>query len=533
MDSSPSPVEVVVDGKRLEAKAEGFRIPASHQSVSFRLGRSPGDTVEGTRRMRFKLDGVDNAWRQIASEMCLMVRFADEAGDQVGQRIFSVDGISAGWRGNIEGSSFSERRETVRVPADGVRVTIAISSSGPPTAMGIYAIRALKVLRGTAGGNEVVYETSSASEGEPVPHGWARSGTRPSMAKMIRSGSGEAFCIIDDDPSAHAEWNLSRGVAPGVHPGELLTVEWSEVYNIGMGNRFDVNYGRLNAGAYRFWSDELDAYGNSLTAPQPMDFAVLKPFWKNGWFWMGGSAAAALLIWFACRAIIQMRVRQHLARAEQEHLVEKERLRIARDLHDDLGARLTHISLMSGLAENDPQSASARESFQRISGMARELVAALYQTVWTVNPEHDHLEALVNYICQLTQNLCEPAMIRCRIHSCEVPSQRRVRSEIRHNITLGVKEALHNAIKHSGATEITVRIEFRDPLLAIKVADNGRGFDAAVVTPGCGLANMRRRMTALGGTLAIESSPNAGTTITFEAPIPVADPERTVISAAP
>ena len=63
------------------------------------------------------------------------------------------------------------------------------------------------------------------------------------MARMVRLGSGDAFGIVDDDPNAHAEWHSSRAIAPAVQPGELLTVEWSEMHDIGMGNRFEVNYG--------------------------------------------------------------------------------------------------------------------------------------------------------------------------------------------------------------------------------------------------------------------------------------------------
>ena len=516
--ATPSAVEVIVDGKPLEAQAGEFRIPASQKAVSFRMGQAPDGTGNGTRRMRFKLDGVDSSWRQIGSEMCLMVRFADAAGDQVGQRIFPADGISAGWRERIEASTFTRRRETLRVPAGGVRVTLAISSSGPPTAMGVYAVRGLKILREAPGGINLVFETQSGAEPESVPPGWARSGTRPSMARVVHTGAGDALCIIDDDPTAHAEWNVSRAIAPVVQPGELLTVEWAEAYNIGMGNRFEVNYGQLGAGAYRFWSEELDTSGRPLGGSPPLDLVVLRPLWKNAWFWLGAVVLGGLLLWVVCRAIIQRRIRQQLARLEQEHLVERERLRIARDLHDDLGARLTHISLVSGLAENDPQSASSRESFRRISSMARELVGALYQTVWTVNPENDHLEALVHFLGQLTQNLCEPMGIRWRIHSCPVPNGRRVTSELRHNITLAVKEAVHNAIKHAGATEITARIQFADPRLIITIADNGRGFDPATTAPGNGLTNMRRRMESIGGAMNVAHS--SGTEIRFEVPIP-------------
>lgn len=495
--------ELLVDGKVFPVTGN-VRIPASHRTVSFRLGKSAQEDPEGCRRMRFKLVGVDEEWRQIASEMCVLVRFADALGDQVGQRLFPVDGASSGWGGTIENSTFTRRLETVRVPAGAVSVTMAVSSSGPPTAMGVYVVRGMKIR-----GDELDNKS------------WGRTGTRPSMAKMVRTKEGEAFCIVDDDPGAHAEWSLTRAAAPRVAPGEVLSVEWSEMHDIGMGNRFDVNYGRLNAGAYTFWSEELDATGRPLATAQAFAIKVPKPFWRSVWFWLGASAAAGMLLWLGGRAIIQWRIRQHLAKMEQERMLEQERLRIARDLHDDLGARLTHISLVSGLAENDPQSASARESFQRISGMARELVAALYQTVWTVNPEHDNLEALVNYLCQLTQNLSEAARIRCRIHSCEVPDQRPVTSEVRHNITLAVKEALHNAVKHAEATEIVVRIEFEDPRLKISITDNGRGFDPQRAPQGNGMKNMQRRMESMGGGVSIQSSSAEGTAVCFEVQIAV------------
>lgn len=523
-----APVQILVDGQTLPATPERAltRIPASHKTVSFRLGHSPQVFPEKTRRIRFYLEGLDSGWRQIASEMCFIVRFVDANGDQVGQRIFPVDGTSPGWRGSLGNSTFGDRREAVQVPAGSAQVTLAISSSGPPTAMGLYAVRALRIISSAPDGSSARYEMEpgqSPNSQDAPPPGWGRSGTRPSMASIATISAGTtAFCVLDDDPNAHAEWVLSRGSAPRVQSGETLTITWSEMFDIGMGNRFDVNYGSLSAGTHIFWSEELDATGNSLGRPQQVHLLVSQPFWKSIWFWVGASLFAALLIWSVCRVIIRRRLRLHLARAEQEHLIERERLRIARDLHDDLGARLTHISLMSGLAEKDPHTPSSRESFQRISGMARELVAALSQTVWTVNPEHDHLEALVNYLCQLTQNISEPAHLRCRIHFCEVPGERRVTSETRHHVTLAVKEALHNAIKYSHATEIVLGIEFADPHLKISITDDGEGFDSATVVPGNGLANMRHRMSLLGGSVSIKSVAGEGATVRFVVPIPAA-----------
>ncbi len=516
-------VELLIDGQPFSMSPGVARVPASHRSVSFRLGKSAQEDPEGCRRMRFKLGEIDEGWRQIASEMCVLVRFADAKGDQVGQRLFPVDGASSGWRGTIETSTFTRRRENVRVPPEAVSATMAVSSSGPPTAMGVYVVRNVKIMSGGLNATRLIYETGPSMGMEAK--GWGRSGTRPSMARILPTNEGDALCILDDDPGAHAEWSLSRAAAPHVEAGELLTVEWSEMHDIGMGNRFDVSYGRLNAGSYTFWSEELDATGEPLPPAQRIEIIVLEPYWKSGWFWIIAAAAAGLLLWLGCRAIIQWRIRKHLARVKQERMLEQERLRIARDLHDDLGARLTHISLMSGLAENDPESAASRESFQRISSMARELVAALYQTVWTVNPEHDNLEDLVNYLCQLTQNFAESARIRCRIHSCEVTDQRLVTSEVRHNITLAVKEALNNAVKHSGATEISVSIEFNEARLSISITDNGHGFDAAHAPQGNGLKNMQRRMEAAGGTVSIQSQPGEGTAVCFAVSIAAA-PKR-------
>jgi signal transduction histidine kinase len=385
--------------------------------------------------------------------------------------------------------------------------------------MGIYVVQALKISRSVGGVDQTVFEANvSGADLKTLPEGWARSGTHPSMARLVKGGDAGAFCILDDDPNAHAEWRSLKSIAPAVEPGEQLTLEWSELYDIGMGNRFDVNYGALGSGTYRFCADELEPTGELLASAPKIELVVLQPFWKTPGFWFFATTGLGLVLWLACRSIIRNKIRHHLALTEREHLVERERLRIARDLHDDLGARLTHISLLSGHAENEVTIGAAREVLQRISSMSRDLVAALYQTVWTVNPENDHLDALVNFLCQLANNLCEPLGIRCRTHCAEVPTERRVTSEVRHNVSLAVKEAVHNAVKHGRASEVVLRIEFTDPLLMITVEDDGPGFDPAKITAGYGLANMSRRMELIGGRFSIAVA--AGAHIRFEVPTP-------------
>jgi signal transduction histidine kinase len=177
---------------------------------------------------------------------------------------------------------------------------------------------------------------------------------------------------------------------------------------------------------------------------------------------------------------------------------------------------VTQISLVSGLAQSDHTlSEKALADFNTISGMARELVSALYETVWAVNPENDNLDALGNYVCQMVDNLCDKAQLRRRLRVAELPRDFQVSSHVRHNLIMAVKEAVHNAIKHAKASELSVYVDWEGTTLTIRVQDGGCGFAPANSATGNGLANMRRRLEHLGGTCTIQSQPGRGTTVSF------------------
>jgi signal transduction histidine kinase len=145
--------------------------------------------------------------------------------------------------------------------------------------------------------------------------------------------------------------------------------------------------------------------------------------------------------------------------------------------------------------------------------MSRELVAALYETVWAVNPENDNLEAQGNYLCQMVNQLCERTPIRCRFNVLGLPHEIQVSSQTRHNINMAVKEAVHNIIKHSSASEINVRMAYEAGILNISVEDNGAGFQQDAKAGGHGINNMKQRLANIGGTCYIESQPGKGTTV--------------------
>jgi signal transduction histidine kinase len=160
-------------------------------------------------------------------------------------------------------------------------------------------------------------------------------------------------------------------------------------------------------------------------------------------------------------------------------------------------------------------SEKARAEFNAISGMARELVSALYETVWAVNPENDNLDALGNYVCQMVDNLCDKAQLRRRLRMADLPRDFQVSSHVRHNLIMAVKEAVHNAIKHAKTSELSVYMAWEGTTLTIRVQDGGCGFQPVAIAAGNGLANMRRRLEHLGGTCTIQSQPGQGTTVSF------------------
>src|SRR6266705_1403676 len=212
--------------------------------------------------------------------------------------------------------------------------------------------------------------------------------------------------------------------APRISPGDHLVVEWNEMFSLGMGDIRVAHYDSLPPGKFRFRVAEITALGVPTGAEASLAVIVPLPFWKQAWFWaMTFLLATAILIVLA-RYIIRQRMRAEILRLENQRALEQERLRIAHDIHDDLGARVTQISLLSALAqENASFPEKARADFDKVSKMSRELVSALYETVWAVNPENDNLEALGNYVCQMVKQLCERTPLRCRFHVLDLPNE--------------------------------------------------------------------------------------------------------------
>lgn len=520
--AGPEIFAVTVGDKSLPVRRSGeVSLGSSPENISFSFGpRTNAEPVPV--RIRHKLEGHDNSWRDSASEMVLTVRFYNAAGDQIGQRHFLVTGESAGWTGSLATAPLTHRRETVIVPEQAARLWLVISSAGPPASVGVYVVANLVVSRMASDAPPTVLMESLFGQGvgaqeNRIPAGWVRDGNHSSMANIVaigRNPTQRAFAVLDDDGNSHAEWHTIMEAAPRVNSGEQILIEWNEAFSIGVGGATSAKYERLREGAYRFQVATFDIFGNPAGASQAIGVLVPPPLWRTPWFWSVVLASVFVAGVGAWRYLVWRGVQLEMVRLKNERALENERLRIAQDLHDDFGARVTEISIASALAKTKPDCpASVTADFDRISDMGRELVSALYETVWAVNPENDNLDALGNYLCQMINRLCEQAQLPCRLRVADLPGEIQVSSQTRHNVIMAAKEAVHNVIKHARATELTLDVTFAGELLTIAIQDNGRGFRPADPRTGNGLANMKRRLADLGGTCEIETHLDAGTKV--------------------
>jgi signal transduction histidine kinase len=202
-------------------------------------------------------------------------------------------------------------------------------------------------------------------------------------------------------------------------------------------------------------------------------------------------------------------------------LLQRERARIARDIHDDIGTRMTQLVLQGEVAQAGLTSNSkTRLQLDRMSEEARETLQAMDEILWAINPRRDTLQEFATFVCGHAQRFLKATSIQCLLDVEPGTSNVAFDLPFRRNLLMAVKEALNNAAKHSGATELHLQIHRRGHGLAVVVRDNGRGFDATPAQSNRnGVDNMRQRMAEIGGTCKIVSRPGEGCRIEFYIPI--------------
>jgi signal transduction histidine kinase len=291
---------------------------------------------------------------------------------------------------------------------------------------------------------------------------------------------------------------------------EGIDLDWVDA-----GARRFAHYNNVYPGNYRFQVLACNKDGVWNMTGASLAIVLLPHFWQT-WWWrglvglvvVGGASGTALYV-------TRRRMQRRLVLFEQRVAIEKERGRIAKDIHDDLGSSLTRIMMLGERAEED---LGRRENLEvhvgKIVSTARRTVQALDEIVWAVNPENDTLEGLVQYISHYADEFFENTSVSCRLEMPEALPAFILPADVRHDLFLVVKEAFNNILKHSQASEIRVRVSGDGMAVVIEIEDNGCGFDPQKNgggRVGNGLTNMRKRIEGLGGELRLASAPSAGT----------------------
>lgn len=250
---------------------------------------------------------------------------------------------------------------------------------------------------------------------------------------------------------------------------------------------------------------------------------VLKPhLWQTWWFLGLCGLTATGAVGGTARYATRKRMHRQLERLEQQHAIETERARIARDLHDNLGTRLTEILMYNefSLQRGQEDGQTIRPHLEKAASLVRELAGSLDAIVWAADPKNDSLDHFILYIYEYLDSLANVSPMRIlRDVPTELPA-RPLSPAQRHNLFLVVKEALSNVFKHSGATEIWFRLWLEDDSLMLALEDNGKGFvPEATSELGNGLVNMEKRMKLIGGSFSVRSQPGTGTQLRLQVPL--------------
>jgi ligand-binding sensor domain-containing protein/signal transduction histidine kinase len=289
------------------------------------------------------------------------------------------------------------------------------------------------------------------------------------------------------------------------------------------------HYGSLPYGLYTFRVIACNPDGIWNLDGASFSFIISPPMWRARWALALYAAVLIIGVAVTARIVSHRRLRRRLQALEHSQEMARERMRIAQDMHDEIGSKLAKISFLSEHVKSELKDTEAHEGkVHSIANTSRDLLQSLDQMVWAVNPRNDTLEHLVAYLGHSAVEYFQNTSIECQLSLPKDLPDPPVSAELRHNVLLAFKEALANAMKHSGATLVRVEMRLKNGLLEITVSDNGSGFQSvkkngSVISHGerehHGLANQRLRLQSVGGEYELKSDIGKGTVVTFRVPV--------------
>lgn len=262
-------------------------------------------------------------------------------------------------------------------------------------------------------------------------------------------------------------------------------------------------YTNLNAGEYVFAVKGSNDDGIWNENGAKVNIKINPPWWKTWWFTACWILFAGSLFGGTIRFVSVQKLKKKINIIKHQQAIEKERMRISKDMHDEVGSSLTRITLLSEIAKNK---IGDYDEINKITKASREVVNNMDEIVWAINPKNDSLDNLAAYILQYAQEYFESTGIDCKFDFPENIPDVPLQSDVRHNIFLTVKESLNNIVKHSAASDVSIELKINLPRAEFMIKDNGKGIDFDHIDKfSNGLSNMRKRIEDINGEISIES----------------------------
>ncbi len=264
---------------------------------------------------------------------------------------------------------------------------------------------------------------------------------------------------------------------------------------------------------------EICAIGQSQIWTKPMryTFTILPAWWQTWWFYLVVAIACCAIAYSIVRFIYRQKLRSEQTKMEKLLAVQQERHRIASEMHDDIGAGLSGVRLMTEITRGKLKESTASKDMDKIYDSVGDIAARMKEVIWTLNTSHDNLHDLVSFLSKQAKQMMEVSPITFNIIIPQTLPDVTVAGDIRRQVFLSVKETLHNVIKHAEATETTMHISYNKNL-RIVISDNGKGLPPNLQDKlGNGINNLRMRMQYLHA--SFEMLNDKGTTIIFDIPI--------------
>lgn len=300
-----------------------------------------------------------------------------------------------------------------------------------------------------------------------------------------------------------------------------LSDDWVEA-----GNLRQASYANLRPGDYTFEVSAVNAHGYASAAPARLEFQI-EPLWHER---AAVRVAGVLLLAGAAAGLASWRWSElrEIADLERQAALARERARLAKDLHDGLGANLTEITLLSGV--DDPQALPAEalaERFRRLTHSTHDALHSLRNVIWLTNPQADSLEMLVSRLCESAERTLRATNVRCRLDLPPALPALTVGPELRRDALFAVNEVINNIVRHARATEVRLTVAISGGALVLVIRDDGCGFDLNAVRArakdadrGLGLRSLHERLSAHGGICEIRSQVGQGTEVILRVPLP-------------